>query len=117
VIISFSFESNDNEKSINAYEIWAVKYARYLFYFRSHAIACVNQFIIGRAQALMFHIDAFIEVRCSSFYILYISVSTHIVFFLEIQFISVPGDLCFLSSSSSLGMDKCGPLIILSGTK
>lgn len=29
---------------------------------RSHAIACVNQFIIGRAQALMDHIDTFIEV-------------------------------------------------------
>jgi transportin-1 len=30
--------------------------------FRSHAIACVNQFIIGRTQALMVHIDSFIEV-------------------------------------------------------
>lgn len=29
---------------------------------RSHAIACVNQFIIGRAQALMDSIDTFIEV-------------------------------------------------------
>uniref|UniRef100_A0A671PY07 Transportin-1 n=1 Tax=Sinocyclocheilus anshuiensis TaxID=1608454 RepID=A0A671PY07_9TELE len=28
---------------------------------RSHAIACVNQFIIGRAQALMDNIDTFIE--------------------------------------------------------
>ncbi|XP_033738746.1 transportin-1-like isoform X1 [Pecten maximus] len=28
---------------------------------RSHAIACVNQFIISRTQALMVHIDAFIE--------------------------------------------------------
>ncbi|KAJ3600654.1 hypothetical protein NHX12_031632 [Muraenolepis orangiensis] len=28
---------------------------------RSHAIACVNQFIIGRAQALMDNIDPFIE--------------------------------------------------------
>ncbi|XP_040563993.1 transportin-1 [Lepeophtheirus salmonis] len=28
---------------------------------RSHAIGCVNQFIIGRVQALMVHIDAFIE--------------------------------------------------------
>ncbi|KAL1004896.1 hypothetical protein UPYG_G00051930 [Umbra pygmaea] len=28
---------------------------------RSHAIACVNQFIISRAQALMDHIDTFIE--------------------------------------------------------
>jgi transportin-1 len=28
---------------------------------RSHAIACVNQFIITRAQALMVHISAFIE--------------------------------------------------------
>ena len=27
---------------------------------RSHAIACVNQFIIGRSQALMAHIDDFI---------------------------------------------------------
>ena len=31
--------------------------------FRSHAIACVNQFIISRTQALMLHIDAFIEVN------------------------------------------------------
>ena len=29
---------------------------------RSHAIACVNQFIIGRSQALMLHIDEFIQV-------------------------------------------------------
>ncbi|XP_052073845.1 transportin-1-like isoform X1 [Mytilus californianus] len=28
---------------------------------RSHAIACVNQFIISRTQALMVHIDSFIE--------------------------------------------------------
>lgn len=28
---------------------------------RSHAIACVNQFIIGRSQALMNHIDEFIQ--------------------------------------------------------
>ncbi|TNN34907.1 Transportin-2 [Liparis tanakae] len=28
---------------------------------RSHAIACVNQFIISRTQALMMHIDPFIE--------------------------------------------------------
>uniref|UniRef100_A0A8C9L8P6 Transportin-1 n=1 Tax=Pavo cristatus TaxID=9049 RepID=A0A8C9L8P6_PAVCR len=28
---------------------------------RSHAVACVNQFIISRTQALMMHIDAFIE--------------------------------------------------------
>ncbi|XP_041357123.1 transportin-1-like [Gigantopelta aegis] len=28
---------------------------------RSHAIACVNQFIISRTQALMLHIDTFIE--------------------------------------------------------
>ncbi|ESO02172.1 hypothetical protein HELRODRAFT_65501 [Helobdella robusta] len=28
---------------------------------RSHAIACVNQFIIGRTEALMYHIDSFIE--------------------------------------------------------
>ncbi|XP_050403950.1 transportin-1 isoform X2 [Patella vulgata] len=28
---------------------------------RSHAIACVNQFIISRTQALMIHIDTFIE--------------------------------------------------------
>lgn len=32
------------------------------FFLRSHAIACVNQFIIGRAQALMDSIDTFIEV-------------------------------------------------------
>lgn len=29
---------------------------------RSHAIACVNQFIMDRAQALMDNIDTFIEV-------------------------------------------------------
>lgn len=29
---------------------------------RSHAIACVNQFIIGRTQALMLHIDSFLQV-------------------------------------------------------
>ncbi|XP_054734628.1 transportin-1-like [Anastrepha obliqua] len=28
---------------------------------RSHAIACINQFIVNRSQALMLHIDAFIE--------------------------------------------------------
>ncbi|XP_015118772.2 transportin-1 [Diachasma alloeum] len=28
---------------------------------RSHAIACVNQFIISRTQALMIHIDSFLE--------------------------------------------------------
>lgn len=33
------------------------------FVCRSHAVACVNQFIISRTQALMLHIDAFIEVR------------------------------------------------------
>ena len=31
-------------------------------FFRSHAVACVNQFIISRTQALMLHIDVFIEV-------------------------------------------------------
>ena len=33
------------------------------FVSRSHAVACVNQFIISRTQALMLHIDSFIEVR------------------------------------------------------
>lgn len=33
------------------------------FLVRSHAIACVNQFIMDRAQALMDNIDTFIEVR------------------------------------------------------
>lgn len=28
---------------------------------RSHAIACINQFIINRTQVLMLHIDTFIE--------------------------------------------------------
>ena len=28
---------------------------------RSHAVACVNQFIISRTQALMLHMDSFIE--------------------------------------------------------
>lgn len=35
------------------------------FSLRSHAIACVNQFIIGRAQALMDNIDTFIEVSAA----------------------------------------------------
>lgn len=30
---------------------------------RSYAIGCVNQFIIQRSQALMFHIDAFLQVN------------------------------------------------------
>lgn len=30
---------------------------------RCHAIACVNYFIMSRTQALMLHIDSFIEVR------------------------------------------------------
>lgn len=30
---------------------------------RCHAIACVNYFIMGRTQALMLHIDSFIEVK------------------------------------------------------
>lgn len=30
---------------------------------RSHAIACVNQFIVTRTQALMVHIGTFIEVE------------------------------------------------------
>ncbi len=34
---------------------------------RSHAIACVNQFIIGRSQALMVNIDTFIQVFQSFF--------------------------------------------------
>ena len=34
---------------------------------RSHAIACVNQFIMSRTQALMLHIDSFIEVRISNY--------------------------------------------------
>lgn len=37
---------------------------------RSHAIACVNQFIMNRTQALMLHIDAFIEV-CGANYMMY----------------------------------------------
>ena len=32
------------------------------FLLRSHAIACVNQFIVTRTQALMVHIGTFIEV-------------------------------------------------------
>ena len=34
----------------------------YLLFTRSHAIACTNQFIIGRSQALMVHITSFVEV-------------------------------------------------------
>lgn len=37
-----------------------------LIFTRSHAIACVNQFIISRTQALMVHIDSFIEVSLHS---------------------------------------------------
>lgn len=33
---------------------------------RSHAVACVNQFIISKTQALMLHIDSFIEVGVHS---------------------------------------------------
>jgi len=33
--------------------------------YRSHAIACVNQFIISRTEVLMLHIDSFIEVSIS----------------------------------------------------
>lgn len=33
---------------------------------RSHAIACVNQFIISRTQALMLHIDPFIEASLTA---------------------------------------------------
>lgn len=32
-------------------------------FLRSHAIACTNQFIIGRSQALMVHITSFVEVN------------------------------------------------------
>lgn len=35
---------------------------------RSHAIACVNQFIISRTQALMLHIDPFIEASRTAFF-------------------------------------------------
>jgi len=35
---------------------------------RSHAIACVNPFIIGRSQALMAHVDSFIEVSYTEFF-------------------------------------------------
>lgn len=48
---------------------WQISYIGFLMMdclmllvYRSHAIACVNQFIIGRAQALMDNIDTFIEV-------------------------------------------------------
>lgn len=40
---------------------------------RSHAIACVNQFIISRTQALMLHIDPFVEASQTAvlFYCVY----------------------------------------------
>lgn len=41
---------------------------------RSHAIACVNQFIMSRTQALMVHIDPFIEVFFNSFLCLHFNV-------------------------------------------
>lgn len=34
---------------------------------RAHALSCINQFIINRAQALMNHIDPFIEVIFNTF--------------------------------------------------
>lgn len=40
----------------------------FAFVLRSHAIACVNQFIIGRAQALMDNIDTFIEVSLETLF-------------------------------------------------
>lgn len=43
---------------LHHYNVWSLL----LLLCRSHAIACVNQFIIGRAQALMDNIDTFIEV-------------------------------------------------------
>ena len=45
-------ENSFNERTLNSVS-------------RSHAVACVNQFIISRTQALMLHIDSFIEVRVS----------------------------------------------------
>ena len=42
---------------------------------RSHAIACVNQFIIGRAQALMDNIDTFIEASLPGWLARYVSTS------------------------------------------
>lgn len=54
-------------------------------FLRSHAIACVNQFIIGRAQALMDNIDTFIEVSLSP-----------IIFFLNGVFI------CFVCVNNSV---------------
>lgn len=46
-------------------------------YVRSHAIACVNQFIVSRTQALMLHIDGFIEVCFERNYNLVIHSGTH----------------------------------------
>lgn len=44
---------------------------------RSYAIGCVNQFIIQRSEALMYHIDSFLTViyfvkTCKSFYFIFI---------------------------------------------
>lgn len=44
---------------------------------RSHAIGCVNQFIINRTQALMLHIDSFLQV------------SFHIAIFFQYKSLSV----------------------------
>ena len=54
--------------------------ANILFQFpcRSHAIACVNQFIVTRTQALMVHIGSFIEVGLSQFYIEYSFTNIHV---------------------------------------
>lgn len=39
---------------------------------RSHAIACVNQFIISRTQALMLHIDPFIEASLTACFFFFV---------------------------------------------
>lgn len=51
---------------------------------RSHAIACVNQFIISRTQALMLHIDPFIEASVTLMH-LYTLGHVHKVLVLQLQ--------------------------------
>ena len=50
-----------------------------LFFLRSHAIACVNQFIVTRTQALMVHIGTFIEVHILYLFIVIIIIIIMII--------------------------------------
>lgn len=50
------------------YKLWLrASFHVYFSINRSHAIGCVNQFIVNRTQALMIHITTFIEVNIFPF--------------------------------------------------